>query len=180
MSDQNVETVESTDAATEGQNLNSDTVNANGATQTPTKDSDAPNQEKTFTQADINRIVARAESKAKELALKELQDKQAEAEMSELEKLKKRLAEVEGEKTRIERERLIDRIAADAKLPVELRDRLRGETEEELREDAKQLAKFTQPAKPEAPDLDATRRGGSNGEPTDAEKEELNRRFRIR
>lgn len=156
--DKTVETAESADAATGGQNPNPDTAKA----QNPNPDAN-DNQEgqpaKTFTQDEVTRLIARETDKAKKAVLKELQDKQAEADMSELDKLKKRLAEVEAEKARIERERVLDRIAAKHKLPGELRDRLKGDSEDELEEDAASLAKLIVTAAPSLPNIGAQNGG---------------------
>ena len=110
--------------------------------------------------------------------------KRKEAEMSELEKANKRAEEAEKRAAQIERERLLDRIAAKHSLPEDLRDRLRGESEEDLEEDAQKLAalvvKSAAPQVPNAPDLDADRRGGLRlGELTDDKKRELASRYRI-
>lgn len=60
--------------------------------------------------------------------------------MTELEKANERIAELEAEKTAREREQLVGKVLSDAKLPAEMADRLRGETQEELAADAKALA----------------------------------------
>ena len=59
---------------------------------------------------------------------------------SDLDKANERIAELEAEKTAREREQLVGKVLSDAKLPAEMADRLRGETEEELAADAKALA----------------------------------------
>lgn len=59
---------------------------------------------------------------------------------SDLEKANERIAELEAEKTAREREQLVGKVLSDAKLPAEMADRLRGETQEELAADAKALA----------------------------------------
>ena len=59
---------------------------------------------------------------------------------SDLEKANERIAELEAAATAREREQLVSKVLSDAKLPAEMADRLRGETEEELAADAKALA----------------------------------------
>lgn len=59
---------------------------------------------------------------------------------SDLEKANARIAELEAAATAREREQLVGKVLSDAKLPAEMADRLRGETEEELAVDAKTLA----------------------------------------
>lgn len=59
---------------------------------------------------------------------------------SDLEKANERIAELEAAATAREREQLVSKVLSDAKLPAEMADRLRGETEEELAADAKTLA----------------------------------------
>ena len=59
---------------------------------------------------------------------------------ADLEKANARIAELEAAATAREREQLVSKVLTEAKLPAEMADRLRGETEEELTADAKTLA----------------------------------------
>lgn len=59
---------------------------------------------------------------------------------ADLEKANARIAELEAAATAREREQLVTKVLSEAKLPAEMADRLRGETEEELTADAKALA----------------------------------------
>ena len=59
---------------------------------------------------------------------------------ADLEKANARIAELETAATARDREQLVSKVLAEAKLPAEMADRLRGETEEELAADAKTLA----------------------------------------
>lgn len=59
---------------------------------------------------------------------------------ADLEKANARIAELEAAATAREREQLVSKVLSEAKLPAEMADRLRGETEEELAADAKTLA----------------------------------------
>lgn len=146
---------------------------------------EAPNQDETPEQ--LRARLASAEKRISELN-KENESKRKKAEEAEKNALAEqgkfkelyesevaRREAAESTATKLAHERLVDRIAAEHKLPDELRDRLRGDTEDELREDAKQLAKFAQPARPQAPDLDAERRGGSSAIVSDDEMAEVAR-----
>lgn len=92
------------------------------------------------------------------------------AELSEMDKLKKQLAETEAKARKLERETLQRQAAEKAKLPAALASRLQGETLEELEADAEALAK-TLP-KPTAPTLPPTNPAGAaaNNSETDAER----------
>ena len=91
------------------------------------------------------------------------------AELSEMDKLKKQLAETEAKARQLERTSLQRQAAEQAKLPAALADRLKGETLEELTADAEALAK-TLP-KPTAPAVPPTNPGGNgNTGETDAQR----------
>jgi len=94
MSDSN--TTAQADTGTEAQNLPSGMDSANGESSTTTN---AAPQDKAFTQADINRIVAKAEKDAVAKALKANADKVAEAELTASEREKQR---AEAAETRAE------------------------------------------------------------------------------
>jgi len=134
--------------------------------------------EKTFTQADIDRIVKDRLDKAKAQADKQTEAARAEAErkaaeeQGEFKKLyEATTAELEREraaKAQIERERLIDRVATKHGLPDELRDRLRGETEEELAADAEKIAGLLKTDSRRTPPATEATRTGSNDAVVDA------------
>lgn len=144
-----------------------------------------------FTQADLDRILKERLDKAQKAADKKAEDARAEAErkaaeeQGEFKKLyedaEKRRVEAEAKAAQIERERLLDRIAAKHALPDDLRDRLRGDSEEDLDADAEKLAALiAKPDTPKAPDLDADKRGSVKaGEMTDAREAEIRRKFRL-
>lgn len=126
------------------------------ANQTQTADNDTQ-QTKTFTQEELERILAerlkREREKYKDYdelkkAAEELR-KIKESQMSEQEKLQMRLAEIEREK--LERERELaelktslvkQKVLNELGLPLSLADRIFGETEEEIRQDAEELKKL--------------------------------------
>ena len=91
MSDSN--TTAQADTGTEAPNL---TSGMDSATGDPSTTTNAAPQDKAFTQADINRIVAKAEKDAVAKALKANADKVAEAELSESQKEKKLREEAES------------------------------------------------------------------------------------
>lgn len=78
----NASTVESTDTATESQNLSSDTANAKTSPEITSEQS-----ERTFTQADMNRIVAREVAKAAKEARTTFESEAQKAQMSEVERI---------------------------------------------------------------------------------------------
>jgi len=118
---------------------------------------DTQQQSKMFTQEELERILSerlkREREKYKDYdelkkAAEELK-KIKEAQMSEQEKLQARLAEIEREKLERERElaelktNLIkQKILSEMGLPLSLADRVFGETEEEIRQDAEGLKKL--------------------------------------
>ena len=102
--------------------------------------------------------LARLEAKEKE---------RADAELSETEKLKQKLAEVESRAAAAERKALCQKIAAETGLPALLAERLQGEDEEGMRADAAKLletlpTKAEPPKKPAAPVINPTNPGGAS------------------
>lgn len=123
---------------------------------TQTADTDTQ-QSKSFTQEDVERIVQerlrREREKYKDYnELKKIAEeyrKIQESQMSEVEKAQMRLAEVE--KAYYEKEREIaelkammtkQKVLTELGLPLSLADRIFGETEEEIRQDAEELKKL--------------------------------------
>jgi hypothetical protein len=169
------------------------TVADSGTTGTSTETEGTQETEKatrTFTQAELDQIVKDRLEKANKAAEKKAADARAEAErkaaeeqgnfktLYEQEKTAREAAETE--RKQMERERLLDKVAAKHALPERLRNKLEGETEDELEADAIELAKLLKPAQQGAPNIDATTRGAQfGGELTDAKKNELAQRFRI-
>ena len=123
--------------------------------------SEAGKGEKTFTQADIDRLVSdRLERERKKYAdydalkaAKAELDKLKEGQMSELDKAKQGLGAAQAKVTELEAKikamelsALKARLAAAAGLPSELADRIRGEDEEAIKADIEALKKII-PAK---------------------------------
>ena len=88
-----------------------------------------------------------------------------EAEMTELQKANKRLAELDAELTRERRNALVASIAAKHGLPERLATRLQGETPEELDADAVELAKLITPSETPKPKTPGPVNPGANGTP---------------
>ena len=95
-------------------------------------------------------------------ALAAEQKAKADAEMSEMDKLKRELAELQAKATQAERQNLQRKIGAELGLPDVLALRLQGDDEEAMREDAQAIL-ATMPKKSNAPTLSAT--NPSNGQP---------------
>lgn len=101
-----------------------------------------------------------AEKEAKALAakVKEFEDR----DKSEQEKLEERASTAEQRAAQAERQLLRYEVAAAKKLPVELADRLQGETKKELEEDADRLLTLVKPNGKPSGDVDAGKgEGGS-------------------
>ncbi len=106
----------------------------------------------TFTaaqQAEIDRLMGTARKEGRQAAAKEATDKataDAARERGEWEKVAKandtRVAELEAEIAKRDREAMIRRVASKHKLPEALAVRLTGDTEADLENDAKGLAKL--------------------------------------
>jgi len=149
-------------ATTEDAKEGTEQAQATGAE--PGKQTETPAEtEKTFTQADLDRIVkerlakeqAKSEAKAQEAA-----KKAEEAALAEQGKYKELYEKAEAEKTEaaqkiaaMERAQLARTIAERVGLPASLAGRLQGDTEEEIEADAKTLLAAL--PKPAAPNLNS-------------------------
>lgn len=119
------------------------------------------------------RDVEKRAKKADELEKAEAQRK--EAEMTELEKVQKHTAELEAELKASKLAILRRDVAEKTGLPAALVDRLRGETPEELEEDAKTLLEIIPKGK-ETPKLTTTNPGGATtGETTAQQRARLHK-----
>jgi hypothetical protein len=138
-----------------------DSPDTGATTTTP----DAAPAAKTFTQDQVNALIAREKGqiqrqfadyddlKSKAAKLDEIET----ANQTELQKLTTRLDRLKGELDPLKGENLRLRVAMDKKLPAELVDRLRGGTEDELKADADKLLELVKPATeppPNATDFD--------------------------
>lgn len=135
-----------------------------------TVDATVTAESKTFTQADVDRIIkerlAREQSKAQQEVQKAREEAEAKAlaEQGEFKKLyEKQQAELTAKEQRIkamEIETLRRSVATKLGLPELLFDRLRGETADEIEADAKTLLAAI--PKPNAPNINST---GSGAKP---------------
>lgn len=124
---------------------------------------------------------ASAMEKEKAKALKrlaELEDKERkeeEAKLSELEKLTKQLAEVEKRAAEAERKAIRQKVAAETGLPLLLAERLQGDDEDAMREDAAKLLEAlpkAEPAKKQNPLINPTNPAAANQAETLAQKKQ--------
>lgn len=103
------------------------------------------------------REAAQYRTRAKELEEKEKQAE--EASLSELEKTKKRAAELEAQLAAVQTEAWRQAAAVKAKLPPELANRIQGKTPEDMEADAAELAKLLPPPAVKTPGIAATQPG---------------------
>jgi uncharacterized protein DUF4355 len=154
MADENTTATGQT-AGEAGSSTNPETAGGSTATQgsTPhvgqnvgTQNTQSTQSERTFTQADLDRIVRERLAEARKRADKDAEDRKL-AEQGEFQKLleqeKARAADLEQQLKQRDHDALKARVAAKHKLPAELAERLRGETEEDLDKDAQALAKLS-------------------------------------
>ena len=117
-----------------------------------------------------------AKKAAKRLAeLEEVEQKRTEAEMSELDKLKKQLADAQKQYAEAERKSLRQKVAVETGLPAILADRLQGDDEDAMREDAAKLLealKQPEPVKKPAPTINPTNPGATTSGESDAARRE--------
>jgi hypothetical protein len=116
-----------------------------------------------FTQDDVNRIVRDRLNEEKRKAAEAVEAGKKAAEEKRLkeqgewkllaEQKDERIKELEAALKDRDRQVLLNKVAVEEKLPADLASRLVGETEEEIREDAKRLAKHIAPPKPPQLDL---------------------------
>lgn len=116
-------------------------------------------------------IEKKAKQDAKELArLKDAEQKRADAELSEIDRLKKHAAEIEAHNAKLQADILRRDVVAKTGLPAVFADRLKGTTEEEMTADAQEILKVL-PQK-SAPSLPATNPSNGQGAETEAQKRE--------
>lgn len=102
---------------------------------------------------------ARDEAKALADKVKEFEDR----DKSEQQKMEERATTAEQKATDAEAKLLRYRVAAEKKLPSELADRLQGDTEKKLKEDADRLLELVKPDSTPAGDIDAGKGEGGGG-----------------
>jgi len=89
--------------------------------------------------------------------------KKADAELSEVDRLKKELAEKDGELSTFKMGKLRADAAKEAKLPTEWANRISGDTYEDMLADAKELVKLVPGAKPPKADPSQGRKQDPSG-----------------
>lgn len=134
-------------------------------------------EDKTFSQADLDRLVKeRLERERKKFAdydeLKKAKDELEELkkkDLSELERERQEKEAIKAEKARVDAEiaalkveGLKSRLVLAAGLPLELVDRVRGTTEEEIKADIEQVKKFLKPTSVGAPTNPGTQKDESD------------------
>lgn len=97
--------------------------------------------------------------------------KREEAELSELEKIRKQATELESHNAKLQADIWRRDAIAEAGLPSIFADRVKGATKEEMTEDAKELAKLLPQQKP-APHVSPTNPNGANPAETEQQKRE--------
>lgn len=135
----------------------------------PPGEPEGPNTPETFDREYVEKLRResagyRTRAQEAEAKIKEIADR----DKTEHEKAVERAEQAEQRAAEAERRLLRREVADKAGLPASLAARLQGETEEELLEDAKQLAKLVVPGKPgdDLPDVPRGADRGSANQPT--------------
>lgn len=128
-----------------------------------------PAPEAAFTQADVDRIVKerlereKAKAQEREQKAREEAERKAAEEQGKFKELYEatlaKAEQAEQQRKALELQMLRNKVAQDVGIPGALADRLRGETQEELEADAKQLLETLPKSDPKAPSLN----GGAGG-----------------
>lgn len=109
--------------------------------------------------------------------LRKAEDERARAEMTELDRLKADLAARNEELELVKVTAVKAKLSAEFDLPEELVERLKGDTEEELREDAARLSELVGKVKPKTPPAGDAGIGGKGGDILPTDPVALARRF---
>ena len=109
--------------------------------------------------------------------LRKAEEDRAKAEMSELDRLKADLAAKDEELELVKTTAIKAGLSAEFDLSAELVERLKGDTEEELREDAARLSELVGKIKPNTPPAGDAGIGGKAGEILPSDPVALSRRF---
>lgn len=117
------------------------------------------------------------EKEAKRIAkefeqLKAEAKKREEAELSELERIRKQATELESHNAKLQADIWRRDAIAEAGLPSIFSDRIKGANKDEMIEDAKELAKLLPQLKQPAPHVSPTNPNGANPAETDQQKRE--------
>ena len=125
----------------------------------------------------LREIEKKAKQDAKELArLKDAETKRADAELSEIDRLKKQYAEIEANNAKLQTDILRRDVVSETGLPSVFADRLKGTTKEEMLADAQEILKvLPQQNQTKAPHVKPTNPG--NGQTTETEAQKRERLF---
>ena len=120
----------------------------------------------------LREIEKKAKQDAKELAtLKAEQQKRADAELSETERLRKQVEELANEKARLSADIIRRDVIAETGLPAIFADRLKGSTKDEMLADAAEIMKAIPQAAPKpTPKISATNPANAENKMTDEER----------
>ena len=149
---------------------------AQPVTQTPPPAEEVFDKERAMATINALRTIEKqAKQDQKELArLKADEQKRADAELSEIDRLKKQFADAEAEKVKLQADILRRDVVAKTGLPAVFADRLKGTTEEEMTADAQEILKVLPQIK-SPPHLPPTQPG--NGQIAETEQQKRDRLF---
>jgi hypothetical protein len=156
-------------------------TDAQVVTQTPPPAEDVFDKERAMATINALRAIEKqAKQDAKELArLKTEEQKRADAELSEIDRLKKQYAEIEANNAKLQADILRRDVVSETGLPSIFADRLKGATKEEMLADAQEILKvLPQPAQvtqPKTPHVQPTNPG--NGQVVETEAQQRERLF---
>ena len=168
---------ESTDNGVEGETPEPSEHETDASTATAT-DEDGDAEGSNVTDERLKFYQRKARENEQELKkLRKVEDERQRAELSEVERLKTDLDARDAELSELKGNALRSRISAEHGLDAELAERLRGDTEEELAEDAARLAELVGKRKPKAPAAADAGIGVQGGDSLPTDPVELARRF---
>jgi hypothetical protein len=131
-----------------------------------------PDQKPELSEMEKRLRKANKEAEKYRIRLKEFED----AQKTEAEKLAEQKTAAEKDAAEARRELMRYRVAAEKGLPAEVIDRLKGDDEQEMAEDADRLLALLKPGRPRG-DIDAGPKGGN---PTESVDEEFGRLIKER
>jgi hypothetical protein len=146
---------------------------ASVVTQTPPPAEDVFDKERAMATINALRTIEKqAKQDAKELArLKTEEQKRADAELSEIDRLKKQYAEIEANNAKLQADILRRDVVNETGLPAIFADRLKGDTKEAMLADAQEILKvLPQQITTKTPHVQPTNPGNPQTVETDAQK----------
>lgn len=178
-----VKPVESTENDEETELVDEDTSEDDDGSESLSDDSDSDEENRPLSELskdELNKLVNRLRKENAKRRVTSNQDakdreefeKWKNSQLTEKQRLEARVKELEAEKTKTDREKLVRKVAKKAGLSLEMADRLRGDTEEELLEDAAGLVKIVGKQTSRAASLVGNRGtpvGGGDTPPSDSD-----------